>query len=254
MVQLRGLVVFTLLLPGVARRSIRSSAAHDFAQQQSSMLSGDARETLIPHGVGSGLSSQSSRVGPGRATVALNAASGSGKDQLFPQTTNNQTKKQVDLSRRIGRRSWLAPFAAAPFLMAAPAYADGTWAQHFGEFSDADFKGMQTTPSGLQYKVVSEGSGGKPYAGQRIKAQYAGYLLNGKKFDASYDRGKPLEFNVGVGNVIRGWDEALLDMKVGEKRLLKIPPELGYGSKGAGGVIPGGATLVFYVELVFLSG
>jgi len=239
MVQLRGLVVFTLLLPGVARRSIHSSAAHDFAQQESSMLSGDARETLLPHGVGSGLSSQSSRVGPGRATVALNTASGSGK---------------VDLSRRIGRRSWLAPFAAVPFLMAAPAYADGRWAQHFGEFSDADFEGMQTTPSGLQYKVVSEGSGGKPYAGQKIKANYAGYLLNGNKFDASYDRGKPLEFNVGVGNVIKGWDEALLDMKVGEKRLLKIPPELGYGSRGAGGVIPGGATLVFYVELVSLSG
>ena len=81
----------------------------------------------------------------------------------------------------------------------------------------------------------------------------AGYLLNGAKFDSSYDRRKPLEFAVGTGRVIKGWDEALLDMKVGERRILKIPSGLAYGSRGAGGVIPGDATLVFFVELVTLA-
>jgi len=160
----------------------------------------------------------------------------------------------------LGRRSVLiAPAAGLLFAasgepaLAAAKVSDGKWASHFGEFSDAEFEGMTTTASGLEYKIVEEGYGVKPTSGQKIKAHYAGYLLNGAKFDASYDRGKPLEFNVGVGRVIKGWDEALLDMKVGEKRLLKIPSQLGYGSKGAGGVIPGGATLVFYVELVTLA-
>ena len=85
------------------------------------------------------------------------------------------------------------------------------------------------------------------------QAHYAGYLINGAKFDASYDRRSPLEFAVGTGRVIKGWDEALLDMKVGEKRMLKIPSNLAYGDRGAGGIIPGGATLIFYVELVTLA-
>jgi len=163
----------------------------------------------------------------------------------------------------VSRRSvLLAPVAAtttAALLASSPAFAaskgasDGKWAQHFGEFSDTEFEGMTATPSGLEFKIIEEGYGVKPISGQKIKAHYAGYLLNGAKFDASYDRGKPLEFNVGVGRVIKGWDEALLDMKVGEKRLLKIPSQLAYGAKGAGGVIPGGATLVFYVELVTLA-
>jgi len=160
------------------------------------------------------------------------------------------------LSRRVALLGGTA--AAVLAASSAPAHAaaktsDGKWASHFGEFADADFEGMSTTSSGLEYKVIEEGYGVKPAQGQKIKAHYAGYLLNGAKFDASYDRGKPLEFNVGVGRVIKGWDEALLDMKVGEKRLLKIPSQLAYGAKGAGGVIPGGATLVFYVELVTLA-
>lgn len=134
---------------------------------------------------------------------------------------------------------------------AEPAFAaasDGKWARRYDEFTDEDFQGFSTSPSGLQYKIIEEGFGVKPLSGQKIKAHYAGYLLNGAKFDASYDRGKPLEFQVGVGRVIKGWDEALLDMKVGEKRMLKIPSSLAYGSKGAGGVIPPDATLVFYVR------
>ena len=161
-------------------------------------------------------------------------------------------------SASISRRALLATGATAAATLAAapPAFAagsDGKWAQRFEPFEDADFQGFSTAPSGLQYKIIEEGYGVKPLAGQRIKAHYAGYLMNGAKFDASYDRRSPLEFQVGVGRVIKGWDEALLDMKVGEKRILKIPSNLGYGEKGAGGIIPPGATLVFYVELVTLA-
>jgi FK506-binding protein 2 len=83
---------------------------------------------------------------------------------------------------------------------------------------------------------------------------YRGTLENGKQFDASYDRGQPLNFTVGQGQVIKGWDEGLLGMKIGEKRLLTISPELGYGARGVGGVIPGNATLIFETELVGIKG
>lgn len=112
-----------------------------------------------------------------------------------------------------------------------------------------------TTPSGLSYKVMRKAAEGaaQPKAGQIISAHYTGWLqengTRGKKFDSSFDRNQPLSFKVGVGQVIKGWDEALLDMKVGEKRELTIPAHLGYGSRGAGGVIPPDATLIFEVEL-----
>lgn len=105
--------------------------------------------------------------------------------------------------------------------------------------------------SGMYWVVNKEGKGDKPQAGTVIKAHYSGRLLeNNKKFDSSYDRGEPLEFKVGVGQVIKGWDQALSNMKRGEKRTLIIPPKLAYGDRGAGGVIPPGAWLVFDVELV----
>jgi len=107
------------------------------------------------------------------------------------------------------------------------------------------------TASGLRYVVKKEGSGDSPKKGNTIAAHYSGRLLeNNRKFDSSYDRGEPIKFKVGVGQVIPGWDEALLDMKTGEKRVLIIPPKLAYGSRGAGGVIPPDAWLVFDVELV----
>jgi peptidylprolyl isomerase len=107
------------------------------------------------------------------------------------------------------------------------------------------------TRSGLLYVVEEEGSGPTPERGATIKAHYTGRLLsNNKKFDSSYDRGEPITFPVGTGRVIKGWDEALLAMKKGEKRTLIIPPDLAYGSRGAGGVIPPDAWLVFDVELV----
>ncbi|HEX2611970.1 MAG TPA: peptidylprolyl isomerase [Fibrobacteria bacterium] len=111
-------------------------------------------------------------------------------------------------------------------------------------------KGSKQTASGLRYIVRKEGIGPKPARGTRVKAHYTGRLVDGTKFDSSRDRGAPFEFDVGVGQVIPGWDEAFLDMRKGEQRTLIIPPHLGYGDAGAGGVIPPGATLVFDVELV----
>ena len=105
--------------------------------------------------------------------------------------------------------------------------------------------------SGMYWVVTQKGEGDKPKPGSMIKAHYTGRLLvSGKKFDSSYDRGKPLEFQVGIGRVIKGWDQALVNMKRGEKRTLIIPPKLAYGDRGAGGVIPPNAWLVFDVELV----
>ncbi|KAJ1633416.1 hypothetical protein T492DRAFT_590291 [Pavlovales sp. CCMP2436] len=141
----------------------------------------------------------------------------------------------------------------APAAFARTAASDGAWAKHEGAYEEKDFAGFQTSPSGLEYKIVEEGYGVKPTAGQGIKAHYSGFLLNGAKFDSSYDRRSPLGFAVGTGRVIKGWDEALLDMKVGEQRILKIPAKLAYGSR-ATGPIPADATLVFYVELVTITG
>lgn len=107
------------------------------------------------------------------------------------------------------------------------------------------------THTGMYFLVTREGEGDKPKAGTTITAHYTGKLLaNGKKFDSSHDRGEPLKFEVGVGRVIRGWDEALIHMKRGEKRTLIIPPKLAYGERGAGRSIPPNAWLVFDVELV----
>ncbi|MDR1611831.1 MAG: peptidylprolyl isomerase [Planctomycetota bacterium] len=111
-------------------------------------------------------------------------------------------------------------------------------------------KQAKTTKSGLKYVVIKEGAGGKPRPGQGIEAHYTGRFMDGRIFDSSVDRG-PFSFPVGKGKVIAGWDEALLDMKVGEKRALILPPELAYGKKGAGdGFIPPDSTLFFEVERV----
>ena len=159
--------------------------------------------------------------------------------------------KQVTRRSAVTAAGATALLAAAPSL-AAPTSSDGKWARH-EEFADDFFAGFSRTPSGLEYKVFAEGYGVQPRSGQGIKAHYSGYLLNGAIFDSSYERRKPLGFDVGLGRVIKGWDEALLDMKVGEQRILRIPSNLAYGSKGAGGIIPPDATLVFYVELVALT-
>ena len=113
---------------------------------------------------------------------------------------------------------------------------------------------MTTTPSGLQYEDTVVGTGATPATGQTCVMHYTGWLYQdgkkGAKFDSSLDRGKPFEFPLGMGRVIKGWDEGVATMKVGGKRTLIIPPELGYGARGAGGVIPPNATLMFDVELL----
>jgi peptidylprolyl isomerase len=113
---------------------------------------------------------------------------------------------------------------------------------------------MVTTPSGLKYEDTKEGTGPSPKNGQKCSMHYTGWLwendAKGKKFDSSLDRGQPFEFRIGKGEVIRGWDEGVATMKVGGKRTLIIPPNLGYGSRGAAGAIPPNATLAFEVELL----
>jgi FKBP-type peptidyl-prolyl cis-trans isomerase FkpA len=112
-----------------------------------------------------------------------------------------------------------------------------------------------TTDSGLQYEDTTVGEGAEAKAGQNVSVHYTGWLRNddgsvGSKFDSSKDRGQPFGFSLGAGQVIRGWDEGVQGMKVGGARRLTIPASLGYGARGAGGVIPPNATLIFDVELL----
>ncbi|MET0619290.1 MAG: FKBP-type peptidyl-prolyl cis-trans isomerase [Thermoanaerobaculia bacterium] len=136
------------------------------------------------------------------------------------------------------------PAALAAALAVAPAIA---------QEKKSEMK-MNSSPSGLQWTDTKEGTGPSPKPGQTCVMDYTGWLwvdgAKGKKFDSSVDRGTPFEFPIGQGRVIKGWDEGVSTMKVGGKRTLLIPPQLGYGSRGAGGVIPPNATLLFEVELI----
>ncbi len=106
----------------------------------------------------------------------------------------------------------------------------------------------------LQIEEIVEGTGGAPQSGQTVVVHYTGWLTNGKKFDSSVDRGQPFKFKIGVGQVIQGWDQGVLSMKVGGKRKITIPPEMAYGDRDVGnGLIPANSTLVFEVELLDLE-
>ncbi len=111
----------------------------------------------------------------------------------------------------------------------------------------------QMTDSGLKYEDTIVGNGDTAAAGQSVSVHYTGWLTDGKKFDSSKDRNDPFEFKLGAGQVIRGWDEGVQGMKIGGTRKLTIPPQLGYGARGASGVIPPNATLVFEVELLAIG-
>ncbi|MEY4394856.1 MAG: hypothetical protein RL595_2105 [Planctomycetota bacterium] len=128
----------------------------------------------------------------------------------------------------------------------------GSMVMGFSSVSAQDAKGKKVkTTSGLEYEILKEGNGAEAKKGDKVTVHYTGWLKsNGKKFDSSVDRGDPFVFGLGAGMVIRGWDEGVAGMKIGEKRRLTIPPDLGYGARGAGGVIPPNADLIFEVELL----
>ena len=110
-----------------------------------------------------------------------------------------------------------------------------------------------TTPSGLTYLITKKGTGRQPKKGETVVVQYTGMLTNGVKFDSSRDNAEPFQFTLGIGQVIKGWDEGFSNLKVGDQAILVIPPSLAYGSRGAGGVIPPDATVIFVVELVYVK-
>jgi peptidylprolyl isomerase len=128
--------------------------------------------------------------------------------------------------------------------------AQSTEASDLTSPSTTETSDVITTETGLQYQDVVEGTGATPQTGQTVVVHYTGTLQDGSKFDSSRDRGQPFKFRIGVGQVIKGWDEGVGSMKVGGQRILTIPPDLGYGARGAGGVIPPNATLIFDVELL----
>jgi peptidylprolyl isomerase len=153
----------------------------------------------------------------------------------------SRAKSEGDFMRAFTRRDTLTVLAAAAAAgtVISPAVAQGN---------------IVTMPDGLKIIDVKPGTGASPKTGQTCVMHYTGWLyengVKGKKFDSSVDRNEPFEFAIGAGNVIRGWDEGVATMKVGGKRTLIIPPALGYGARGAGGVIPPNATLMFDVELL----
>ena len=155
------------------------------------------------------------------------------------------SNKVSSTSTSTNRRDFLAKSSAAAVSAASVTLPKVAIADDYADYT--------TTESGMKYLITKEGDGAVPSSGQMVKAHYTGWLdgfESPKKFDSSRDRGRPFQFKVGAGQVIRGWDEAFSTMKVGERRKIILPSRLAYGDRGAGGIIPGGATLYFDVELL----
>ncbi len=141
------------------------------------------------------------------------------------------------------------PDTAAP-VESAPAIAPDTVAASYATDLGVDLSAMQKTGGGLYYEMKKPGKGATAEPGDMVTVHYTGWLPDGTKFDSSRDRGEPFSFRLGQGTVIEGWEKGVTGMKAGERRLLVIPPSMGYGVEGAGGIIPPNATLVFDVELL----
>jgi FKBP-type peptidyl-prolyl cis-trans isomerase len=175
------------------------------------------------------------------AIAALTAACGSGSE---PAATTGGESEAVAPTEAQPPAEAAAPMPPGQDQSTAPELPAG------GTYPGEPLTGeIETTASGLQTSVLAEGTGAMPTTGQNVSVHYTGYLLDGTKFDSSVDRGQPIQFPIGTGYVVKGWDEGIMLMKVGEKRKLIIPAELAYGAAGRPG-IPPNAVLVFDVELV----
>ncbi|MGP1382759.1 MAG: FKBP-type peptidyl-prolyl cis-trans isomerase [Thainema sp.] len=174
-----------------------------------------------------------------------------GQDSAIAEELNSNmpTATQLDNSSDLTRPSFFVAEGSAADLDLS-SETDMTAEETNSATEGAD---VVTTDSGLQYIDVVEGDGAQPQSGQTVVVHYTGMLEDGTKFDSSRDRNQPFSFPLGAGRVIKGWDEGIATMKVGGQRRLIIPPDLGYGSRGAGGVIPPNATLIFDVELLRIS-
>ena len=158
-------------------------------------------------------------------------------------------------SSHLGRRAFATIAAPALALGASAARAEeesaGAWAAHTGAFDESFLSGLESSPSGIRYKFLRQGAGEKPVSGQKVYVEYSGYLLDGTRFDSSFEK-KPFSFRLGKGKVISGWEGLVQGMRPGMRIVAAIPPQFAYGDKGIG-PIPAGAPLVFYMELVKLG-
>lgn len=186
--------------------------------------------------------------------VAQIASSTSVAMAAEPQTTESLTTESAATEPTELTEPIVAELAQAPAVEATDVTEATDAIDATGATTPSNPPELTTTESGLQYRKLVEGTGAQPQRGNSVLVHYTGTLTDGTKFDSSRDRDRPFSFKVGVGQVIRGWDEALSLMHVGDRWEITIPPELGYGQRGAGGVIPPNATLIFDVELLRIGG